>query len=93
MKSEVVLTEHELPADVISAIEKGRKLEAIKILREKNGLGLANAKVLVDRATSRLVPHPSTSAMVDEESGTKKLMKSLLLLTVLAALYYFAAGF
>jgi ribosomal protein L7/L12 len=50
METEVVITEKQLPSNVIRAIEQGRKIEAIKILREETGLGLANAKVLVDRA-------------------------------------------
>ena len=49
MQKELVLSENQLPSDVIRAIEEGRKVEAIKILREATGLGLANAKVLVDR--------------------------------------------
>ena len=92
MKSEVFMTESELPSEVLRAIEKGHKIEAIKILREKSGLGLANAKVLVDRAASRLTPLSSNPAMLREESASSKLMKSLLLVTALAALYYFAIG-
>ena len=51
MQAELVLTDEQLPADVIQAIKDGRKIEAIKMLREATGLGLANAKVLVDRAS------------------------------------------
>ena len=51
MQAEVIVTDSELPADVIRAIQQGQKIEAIKILREATGLGLANAKVLVDRAS------------------------------------------
>jgi len=92
MKSEVILTENELPQDVISAIKDGRKLEAIKILRESRGLGLANAKVLVDRASSRLNPKPPISAMFREERSNRGVMKSLLLVTLIAALSYFLVG-
>ncbi len=93
MNSEVVLTEQELPTEVIRAIESGRKIEAIKILRETKGLGLANAKVLVDRAASRLAPRPSISPTIEQDHDSGKLLKSLLLMTLLVALYGIAVGF
>jgi ribosomal protein L7/L12 len=93
MNSEVVITEQELPKEVIRAIEGGRKIEAIKILRETKGLGLANAKVLVDRAASRLAPKQSISAMVEQDNNSGNLLKSLLLVTLLVALYGIVGGF
>ncbi|MBX7540859.1 ribosomal protein L7/L12 [Qipengyuania sp. GH29] len=37
-------------ADVSAAIAGGRKIEAIKLVRERTGLGLAEAKELVEQA-------------------------------------------
>lgn len=37
-----------LPAEVVNAILAGRKIEAIKLLREARGLGLKDAKHAVD---------------------------------------------
>ena len=37
-----------LPAEVVNAIHAGRKIEAIKLLREARGLGLKDAKHAVD---------------------------------------------
>jgi len=93
MNSEVVLTEQELPTEVIRAIEGGRKIEAIKILRETKGLGLANAKVLVDRAARMLAPTSSISAMVEQDNRSGDLLKSLLLVILLVALYDIVVGF
>lgn len=39
----------EIPA-VVDALRKGNKIEAIRILREKSGLGLEEAKDVIDRA-------------------------------------------
>lgn len=39
----------QLPFAAISAIENGKKLEAIKIVREETGLGLKEAKDLVEQ--------------------------------------------
>ena len=88
MNPEVVITEDELPPEVIRAIERGRKIEAIKLLRESTGLGLANAKVLVDKAARRLGP-PSTvlPGFVEEETNVTSLLKTLLLVVILFAAY------
>ncbi len=37
-----------LPSEVIEAIEHGNKIEAIKLLRESTGLGLKEAKDIID---------------------------------------------
>jgi large subunit ribosomal protein L7/L12 len=37
-----------LPPDVVEAWRAGRKIEAIKLLREKAGAGLAEAKAAID---------------------------------------------
>jgi large subunit ribosomal protein L7/L12 len=42
-------TAQETSQEVQKLVAKGRKVEAIKILREKSGLGLKEAKDLVDR--------------------------------------------
>lgn len=89
MKSEIVITEQDLPSDVVQAIEQGKKIEAIKRLREATGIGLANAKVLVDRAATRYVTKDPLPAMVHEESSGARLLRMLLLVTLLFAFYHF----
>ena len=92
MQAEVVVTDSELPAEVIRAIEEGRKIEAIKILREITGLGLANAKVLVDRASRVHGPKKPMPSAVTEDAGSGKLVVSLVAVMVLAAVYFFYLG-
>lgn len=48
--------DHGLPSDVVSAIHAGRKIDAIKLLRESSGLGLKEAK---DEVDAYLRKHPS----------------------------------
>ena len=87
MKSEVIVGDDELPAEVLQAIREGRKVVAIKLLREATGLGLANAKVLVDRAAARhQQTHPGASGM-REESNTGRFLMVILVLVVAVALY------
>jgi len=89
MKSEVIVTDQDLPADVLKAIEKGRKIEAIKLLREATGIGLANAKVLVDRAANRHAAKNPAPVIVDESGSGTPLLKMLFLATLIFALYHF----
>ncbi len=92
MKSEVIVTENELPEDVIEAIRQGQKIEAIKLLRRSTGLGLANAKVLVDRASRTHGPERVIKNFADQPTGVGGLVKSLGLALVLAAAWYFYKG-
>ena len=92
MKSEVIVTENEIPEDVIEAIRQGQKIEAIKLLREATGLGLANAKVLVDKASRTHGPKRVIKSFADEPSGFGRFLKLLGLVAVFAAAWYFYQG-
>lgn len=92
MKSEIILTENELPSEVIEAIQGGRKLEAIKLLRESKDLGLANAKVLVERAWRTHGPAKQFRSFADEPRGLSNFVKSLAMLLFVVAAWYFYNG-
>lgn len=91
MKSEIIITEGELPTEVIDAIKDGRKLVAIKILQEQTGIGMANAKVLVDRASARLAPRPPRQIFMKDyyHSAHGRVLSMFLLLTIVFAYYWF----
>ncbi len=57
--------ESSLPLDVVSALKQGNKIEAIRLLRARTGLGLKEAKDAVEA-----VPHESRSP-ADEDSPGK----------------------
>lgn len=63
----------ELEAEVIAEIEMGKKVTAIKMLRELRGIGLKEAKDIVDsyaRANQGSVASPNGSIeMVESSSG------------------------
>lgn len=44
----------ELPPDAVLALQRGRMIEAIKIVRNRTGLDLKSAKEAVDRYADRL---------------------------------------
>ena len=89
MNAEVIVTEQELPPEVIEAIRQGRKIEAIKILREAKGLGLANAKVLVDRAWRTHGPVREMPSFADQPQGLSTMAKSLVMALMAFAAWYF----
>lgn len=92
MQKELVLTDNQLPSNVLRAIEDGRKIEAIKILQEATGLGLANAKVLVDRVARTHGPKKEMVSFKDERSGAGKWLASLVAVIMLATAWFFYQG-
>ena len=56
-----------LPPQVVDALRRGDKIAAIKILREASGVGLAEAKGLVDHheGVGAPAPHPVRSAAMN----------------------------
>ncbi|MFP6848119.1 MAG: ribosomal protein L7/L12 [Pseudomonas sp.] len=51
-----------LPPEVVAALQRGRKIEAIKLLRELKGLGLKEAKDAVDDFQAE--QHPGSVSVV-----------------------------
>lgn len=59
--------ETQLPADVVEAIRANRKIDAIKLLREHQDLGLKEAKHAVDayiRGNPHLIPQQNSGGGV-----------------------------
>lgn len=79
--------------DVIAAVDASHKIEAIKILREETGLGLAEAKDVVDRLARSRNGEPGETAAMPEEGGAGGLIKMVVLIAVILGVYfYFFAG-
>ena len=73
-----------LPADVIAALHEGRKIDAIKLLREQRGIGLKEAKQEVD---AYLRDHPQLAAM--QKTGSPA--GCFLVVAIIAAVGYMIA--
>ena len=58
-----------LPADVIAALQRGNKIEAIKRLRQASGLGLKEAKDAVEAAEAAGLPHAGADAGANAETS------------------------
>ena len=83
----------EISDEVIVAIDAGRKIDAIKVLRERTGIGLADAKHLVDRlARERQGQCAVAPAMVEEGSAGSMLRMTVIIAVILGAYFYFFAA-
>ena len=83
-------SEPELPDDVLAAIRANRKIEAIKLLREHQKIGLKEAKDIVD---AYIQQHPASAGSRSQQSGSgfaPLLYASLLTGLVYAAYRFFA---
>ncbi|MDO9617389.1 MAG: ribosomal protein L7/L12 [Pseudomonas sp.] len=82
--------DQDLPAEVVAALERGQKIEAIKLLRELRGIGLKEAKDAVDDYTPE---RRSGSASVVQSGGRGGIFWLLGLLVLGAAVAWWFGAF
>ena len=78
----------EIPTDVMQAVVAGRKIEAIKRLREQTGMGLMEAKEVVDSlaySEDRFSAHHPAAPRND--TGVGRFVAIMLVLSVVVASY------
>jgi hypothetical protein len=80
----------ELPADAIAALKAGRKIDAIKLLRERNNYGLKESKEIID-AHIRL--NPDAYGKFGAESGLGRLVLIAVISAAIYGLYILLNGF
>ena len=79
--------------EVLAAVDAGRKIEAIKILRDETGLGLADAKHVVDSLVRERRADPAVPVGMVEEGGAGSVIKMVVVIAIILGLYfYFFAG-
>ena len=71
---------------VLEAVDAGRKVEAIKLLREETGMGLREARDVVDSLDNKR--HPER-ARLPVEGGAGGMVKLIVTILVLIAAYFF----
>lgn len=75
--------------DVVAAVDGGRKIEAIKRLREETGLGLKEAKHAIDALARERQGNPEIASNMAEEGGAGGMVKLIVLIVVLLAAYFY----
>ena len=78
----------DIPTDALLAIQSGRKLTAVKILREQTGMGLTEAKSLVDRVSRDVGKKTPRMAAGKEDSGLLRLLVIVAVLGAVLAAFY-----
>ena len=77
----------QIPAAAVSAMENGKKLEAIKIVREETGLGLKEAKELVEHYVKQ---NPAIKSQFEVwQSASLHGLKWLIISIVIIGLTYY----
>ena len=92
MSNEIVIGDGDVPQEVIQAIVDGRKVVAIKLLRESTGLGLANAKVIVDRLAIEHGAQRTYPDFSDSTGSSRLLPLAALLISAAVAWHFFSGG-
>ena len=77
---------------IIDCILNDQRIEAIKLLQQSTGLGLANAKVLVDKAWRAHGTPYTPVKYVDEQTNVGKLLGTLLLVAIAFICYRYYSG-
>lgn len=78
--------ERHYPTAVLQAVDAGRKIDAIKLLRAETGLGLQDAKREIEQLT--IIRRPR-SATMPEQGGAGTVVTILLVGAGVFALYWF----
>ena len=81
-----------LPAGVVSALQRGAKIEAIKLLREATGLGLKEAKDIVDSQSSNSPTYAAQRAPGEIPRSKVAAWFIVCVLVAGALAYYFLGG-
>ena len=93
LETDVEDGEYPYSDDVIAAVDGGRKIEAIKILREESGLGLRDAKHAIEALQRERRGNPAIPAGMSEEGGAGGLIKAVVAIVIVLGVYfYFFAG-
>lgn len=77
-----------LPQAAVSTLWKGQKIEAIKILRSEQNLGLRDAKLAID---AYIQGDPALQKKLAEAQAETRKGCVLWLIAILAGMYYFLA--
>jgi len=79
--------------EVLAAVDAGRKIEAIKRLREETGIGLADAKHAIDSLSRERRDDPVIASAMTEEGGAGGMIKMIVVIAIiLGAYFYFFAS-
>ncbi len=84
----------ELPAEVVAEIEANRKVTAVKMLREQQGIGLKEAKQIVDAYSAQQAagnPGGTSHKVPETDTGIGRIVILIIGVSIIYAIYrYFS---
>ena len=79
----------EFTEEIVQAVIAGRKVEAIRRLREQTGMSLREAKQTVEQLERELRADQRIAPSMQEEGGAEGIIRIVVAVAALAALYWF----
>ena len=83
------MEEQELSPEIYQLIAAGRKIAAIKLIREETGLGLAEAKELAEAIAGHSPVESPSPPMMKEEGGAGGLLAIVIAVLIAFLAYVF----
>lgn len=80
----------EMSSEIIRAIESGRKIDAIKLLRAERGINLKAAKTIIDR---EVAAHRQANPQYQERTSSSGLSAIIAFVVLVAILYFIFTKF
>ncbi len=84
--------EQQLSPEIYQLIAQGRKIAAIKLIREETGLGLAEAKEIADVLSGHAATDPVPPPAMKEEGGAGGLLAIVVAILIAGLIYVFFLG-
>ena len=81
-------TEVDIPSDVVAEIQANRKVNAIKLLRKQQGLGLTEAKAAIDTYIENN-SDSITSTTPEEEGGIGRILVLIIGVSIIVGVYMY----
>ena len=79
----------EFTEEIVQDVVAGRKVEAIKRLREHTGMGLKEAKHAIEHLERELRADETVTPTMQEEGGAEGVIRIIVAVAALAAIYWF----
>ncbi len=86
------MEEQELSPEIYQLLAQGRKIEAIKLIREETGLGLAEAKEIADALSGHSATDTPPPPAMKEEGGARGFLAIVAAVLIAYFVYAFFLG-
>jgi hypothetical protein len=78
-----------LPPEVVELALAGQRIDAVKLLRERTGMGLREAKDAVDAVAAGVTPRLQNDGGAVNDGLSRVPQYAIIAMVVIAALYFF----